>query len=352
MYLYIKYSVQGFYIEIEEKLNEAEYDNIGTTWDDFMDDKFVLLSDEQVQFKNDNPKAKIHEVWSMELDPVHVRNLEDAKREKLSELNRYFYEHLDDFKYNGTDVWVYKNERVNKSNEAELARNNGDTSYRISDNVIVSPSEALHLLDCMSLREMNCDKAVNEMKEKINALDDMESVDAVDVSVGFPSESNVNDNSFNENTEKQKENDVIYQAVSLLSKQINNMELSDEESYQYKLLYPKWEDFIGKELKMNMKVTYNNKLFKVIQPSINPVLEIYPPSKETASLYVEINETNKGTVDDPIPYNGNMRLELDKYYIENGIKYKCIRDSGIPVYDSLANLATEQRGKFVELVSD
>lgn len=350
MFIYIKFSIKGFFIELEEKLNEAEYDNIGTTWDDFLNDKFVLLSEEQIQFKNEHPQAKVNEVWNMALDPVHVRDINDARNEKKSEMDYYFYEHVDDFKYNGKQVWVSKNERANKINEANLAKKNGDNYYKITDDIETTLEEALYLLDCMSLREMNCKKVVNDTKTKIDSIEDIESVDNLDVSEGFPSESIVDNETFNENIEKQKKNDVSYQVVELLSRQINTMEMTDEEAIQFKLIYPKWETFIGKELKKDMKVQYNNKLFKVIQASINPVLEIYPPSEETASLYVEINETNKGTIDDPIPYNGNMRLELNKYYVENGIKYKCIRNTGIAVYDTLANLSTVQGGQFVEVV--
>ena len=57
-----------------------------------------------------------------------------------------------------------------------------------------------------------------------------------------------------------------------------------------------------------------------------------------ATVYVEINEQNKGTVEDPILYNGNMILYANKYYSQNNIIYKCIRDSVIPLYDSLNNL--------------
>lgn len=59
---------------------------------------------------------------------------------------------------------------------------------------------------------------------------------------------------------------------------------------------------------------------------------------DAATVYVEINEHNKGTVEDPIPYNGNMILYANKYYSQNNIIYKCIRDSVIPLYDSLNNL--------------
>lgn len=55
-------------------------------------------------------------------------------------------------------------------------------------------------------------------------------------------------------------------------------------------------------------------------------------------LYAVINETNAGTQEDPIPYNGNMALENGKYYIQDGVIYLCNRDTEIPVYQDLKDL--------------
>lgn len=74
------------------------------------------------------------------------------------------------------------------------------------------------------------------------------------------------------------------------------------------------------------------------------------PGKGTESLYKRIDEEHQGTLKDPIPYEGNMVLENGKYYSQNGKTYKCIRDTGIPVYDDLATLATIQGGQYVEEV--
>lgn len=65
-------------------------------------------------------------------------------------------------------------------------------------------------------------------------------------------------------------------------------------------------------------------------------------------MYKRIDEEHQGTLEDPIPYNGNMILENGKYYSQDGVIYKCIRDTGIPVYDDLATLATVQGGSYVE----
>lgn len=89
MYTYIKKSVGGFYFELPEKLNPAEYNNIGETYQDFVDNKFVLLSDEQVKFHEENPRASVKQVFDMQLPTVHERDVNDAKREMLNRISNY-----------------------------------------------------------------------------------------------------------------------------------------------------------------------------------------------------------------------------------------------------------------------
>lgn len=126
--------------------------------------------------------------------------------------------------------------------------------------------------------------------------------------------------------------------AKLMLMTINTMSLDDQQSLEVKSLYPTWESFIGQTVEKDIKLQYNDKLFKVVQQHL--VQEQYPPSIDTASLYTEIVEDHAGTLEDPIPYpaDGNMIIYNGKYYIENEIVYLCIRDSGIPLYTALSNV--------------
>lgn len=137
----------------------------------------------------------------------------------------------------------------------------------------------------------------------------------------------------------------VNQVLNLMTMQINSMDLTDEQSLQFKNLYPKWESFISKSLEQNCKVLYNDKLYKVRQ-KIDTVLENQAPSIATAALYEEINETAAGTQEDPIPYNNNMELFEGKFYSQDGITYKCTRNTEQPVYHQLSDLV----GLYVEMV--
>lgn len=136
----------------------------------------------------------------------------------------------------------------------------------------------------------------------------------------------------------------VNQMIGVFAASINKMELTDEQSLQFKDLYPEWATFIGKSLDAGFKLLYQDKLYKVKQ-AITTVLENQPPSIDTAALYEEINETNAGTKEDPIPYNNNMELFAGKYYSQNGVVYKCTRNTEQAVYHDLSALV----GLYVEV---
>lgn len=131
----------------------------------------------------------------------------------------------------------------------------------------------------------------------------------------------------------------MYEMVSAVRAMVQPqlLTLSDDEAVKVKALYDPWASKIGKEIKKDNKVYYDDKLFKARQ-DISPVLENQPPGKGTESLYEEINETHAGTLEDPIPYNNNMELEEGKYYIQDSITYLCTRNTDIAVYDDLKDL--------------
>lgn len=140
------------------------------------------------------------------------------------------------------------------------------------------------------------------------------------------------------NTEYPEEK--INQMIGLFAASINTMNLTDEQSLQYKDLHPQWSDFIGKSLPANFKIQYLEKLYKTRQ-EISVVLDqdgYRPGETGSEALYEEINETNKGTLEDPIPYNNNMELYEGKYYSQNGVTYLCTRNSGQALTHNLEEL--------------
>lgn len=122
-----------------------------------------------------------------------------------------------------------------------------------------------------------------------------------------------------------------------IKSQINSVEIDDQTSLRMLDYYPTWQELIGQTVSQGFKFTYNGNLYKVIQS--HTLSESWVPDNGTESLYARIDEEHDGDLYDPIPYEGNMILEKDKYYIQDGIIYKCTRDSINALYDDLKYLA-------------
>lgn len=146
----------------------------------------------------------------------------------------------------------------------------------------------------------------------------------------------------------------ITQLLNEEKKEFKNRGLSAVDMIKHQSFAPKWgidEGFEeGDVVKKGDKFTYEGKLWAVLQD--HTIMPHYYPGLNTAALYVEVtpdyNEQGEelGTLDNPIPYEGNMVLENGKYYSQGGVTYLCTRDSGNPVYHSLNDLV----GLYVEVV--
>lgn len=133
--------------------------------------------------------------------------------------------------------------------------------------------------------------------------------------------------------------------------QINTLAVDDAMALRMIAFYPEWES--GKAYtsangcSVGYKATHNGHLWKLRQEHTSQ--DNWAPGETgTESLWEEICESHDGTKYDPIPYNGNMALENGKYYTQDGVLYKCTRDTGNPVYHALSALV----GIYVEVVEN
>lgn len=129
----------------------------------------------------------------------------------------------------------------------------------------------------------------------------------------------------------------------LIPQQINTLDVDDNTALRMKDFYPTFESVIGQTVKQSFKFTHGGKLWKTEQPEMT-IQEHYAPGTGTESLYSEVCETHAGTIDDPIPYSGNMALTAGLYYMQDWNIYLCTRDTINPVYNPLADLV----GLYVE----
>lgn len=129
----------------------------------------------------------------------------------------------------------------------------------------------------------------------------------------------------------------------LITQQINTLTVDDNTALRMTEFYPEWAENVA--YSVGFKVQYAGKLWRCL--SAHTSIVTWEPSIATASLWEQINETHAGTMDDPIPYEGNMALENGKYYMQDYVIYLCVRDTVNPVYNPLRELV----GVYVEVVS-
>ena len=142
----------------------------------------------------------------------------------------------------------------------------------------------------------------------------------------------------NERTRPLTESEV---SRMLITQQINTLTVDDNTALRMMEFYPEWA--ADTEYTIGYKVQRNGKLWRCIQAHTSQTG--WEP-ENAASLWTEICESHAGTLEDPIPYSGNMALESGKYYMQDGKIYRCIRDTGNPVYNVLSELV----GLYVEEV--
>lgn len=127
----------------------------------------------------------------------------------------------------------------------------------------------------------------------------------------------------------------------LIAQQINTLAVDDNTALRMAAFYPEWQVGVYYDADKQYKVQRGGKLWKVRQ---SHTAQAGWEPENAASLWTEVCESHTGAEDDPIPYSGNMALVAGLYYVQDYVVYRCIRDTGNPVYHRLEELV----GLYVE----
>lgn len=125
----------------------------------------------------------------------------------------------------------------------------------------------------------------------------------------------------------------------VITNTINTLAVDDNTALRMVEFYPEWA--ANAAYTVGYKVQYGSRLWRCRQE--HTAQTGWEP-ENAASLWEVINETHSGTMDDPIPYEGNMALASGLHYMQDYVLYRCIRDTEVPVYHPLAELT----GVYVE----
>ena len=135
----------------------------------------------------------------------------------------------------------------------------------------------------------------------------------------------------------EKQESILKEMMAESARTTFLLALPDAKAVTIPYCYPSWQSYIGGKLKKDVRVEYDGALWKTRQ-EIPTVLKNQFPSIDTAALYDRIDVEHAGTLEDPIPYANTMEVFKDKYYLEDGIIYLCLEDSGQPLYASCKDL--------------
>nr|DAM82918.1 MAG TPA: hypothetical protein [Caudoviricetes sp.] len=315
---------QGFW-EISEALPN-NYPT-GTTSEDYEQGAYLLLNNEQAAFHKANPDAGPVECWNMQFD--QERLLQTAKDLKRQEVYNTDYRH---YYIDGNDAYTYDRLSLkDQCNRKDTVEVNGK---------LYKSALLLEALNEMADYNDICIGLSEKLLSDIETAETVEDVEAIEVT-GYPDVIHRRTAGLQEAVDYADAHDPSMQVMKVSRMLISAMSLDDTMALRRKYGHAEWKDFIGQKLEMGNRVLHDDWLWKVRQP-VNPVLEIYPPSVDTASLYERMDEDHKGSEYDPKLYAPGMTLEQGKYYteMEDGVrkKYYCFYGTIDPVYANLKQL--------------
>lgn len=186
--IYIKLNIKGHYVEVSEKIDEKYWEGkIGSTYEDYLANKWILLSDKQVKFHTNNPSASIEEVLNMKLNE---KSLEQAISEKLFQLSMYdSSEEVNSFLVNGNPAWLTPNERANYRTSIEAAEmiELETVTFYINETLVTLPIEQAKLmLAQIQLYADACYLTTKQHETAIKKLESVKEVDNYNFKTGYP----------------------------------------------------------------------------------------------------------------------------------------------------------------------
>lgn len=209
-YTYITKRNKLTYIGLDNLLDPSCND-IGESYLDFLAGKWVLLSEEQVLFKEEHPNATIREVLDMKIaerepEPSQAEVIEAevfnrTKDRKLDEIraqdshsNKFFISVVSEGKeVSNNEFWMDKDLRNSLLNVTLPAlQKNGDTTTKLWSNTIPPTSIEVPIdwaLNCIPVVEIYAKKTYDMMQgniAKVYAAKTVDEINSIDVESGYP----------------------------------------------------------------------------------------------------------------------------------------------------------------------
>lgn len=186
--LYVNIDSESKVINLDFELDD-NYE-VGATYEDYLDGKWVKLNAEQEVFYNANPSASVKEVLNCALNPPYESSLDDMKNMKVSEITAYDgSDAVNQFTLGGKQMWLNKDTRVGLVNSITIEQTAGKETtvlwYDAMKYLIPIPL-ALQMLAALELYALDSYNATQEHIAAVKALATKEEVETYDYTSGYP----------------------------------------------------------------------------------------------------------------------------------------------------------------------
>lgn len=204
--IYINKTASDFYVELDSAL-DPDSNLIGSTWEDYMNGYWILLSKEQISFKENNPNASAEEVFNMKLTEYEnqendeITQLRDellSKIESADNLSNRFYISviLEGVEVANQQLWIDKDLRNSLySITLPALKNDGHTTTKLWTNDTPPVSIEVPIdwaLDKLPLLEVYAKETYDKRAENELAVysaynnGDLDVLKSIDVFANYP----------------------------------------------------------------------------------------------------------------------------------------------------------------------
>ena len=128
--------------------------------------------------------------WVEYTESIHVKTLEEAKTDKLQEIEAYdVSDNVNSFTVNGQECWINKADRVGLMNSTNILKANNVTDAMLwlgSTKYIIPCDDLIQMLSQLEMYALNCYYTTEAHIVAVNAMDSVEDIEAFDITADYP----------------------------------------------------------------------------------------------------------------------------------------------------------------------
>lgn len=168
-------------------------ENLGDSWDDYLNGKYILLNEAQIQYLNSNIGVSPKEVFFMEPSDEISTLVKNALIKKINEYASS--DKVKSFSINGESTWLNKKDRTSLSYSLSLEKEAGNefTTLWINNTpYVLKIEEAKQMLKEVELYAVACHNNTQNNISLILSAGSKSELGDFDITQGYPEQLNFN----------------------------------------------------------------------------------------------------------------------------------------------------------------